>query len=125
MKPISVTIGSLRTSKLMSIGLWVSLITLEIRFWILGRALDHILSLRWYDPHQETKKLVDQEWLQEYRIEIDLYEITTCCLYGSKINLGIIKMSQSIMEGLIDEFKENAAKIVPISLNSSPCNRTN
>ena len=80
-------------------------------------------SQGWYDLHQETEKLMDQEWLQDL-LDTDLYETTTRCLYGSK-NLGIMKMPQSIMEGLIDKFKENASKIVPISLNLSPCNRTN
>ena len=67
----------------------------------------------WYDPHHEIEKVVDQEWLQD-RLEIDLYETVTRCLYGSK-NLGIMKTPQSIMEELIDKLKENVIEIFSIS----------
>ena len=59
---------------------------------------------------------MDQEWLQDC-LETDLYETVTYFLYGSK-NLGITKMPQSIMEGLIDKSKENTTEIFPISSKS-------
>ena len=77
----------------------------------------------WYDPHQEIKKLVDKKWLQDH-LEIDLHETTTCCLYESK-NLGIMKMPQSIKEGLIDRSKENATEILSISSKSSKRTKEN
>ena len=80
-------------------------------------------SQGWYDLHQETEKLMDQEWLQDL-LDTDLYETTTRCLYGSK-NLGIMKTPQSIMEGLIDKSKENTTEIVPISSKSSKRNKEN
>ena len=66
---------------------------------------------------------MDQEWLQD-RLEKDLYEIVTHCLYGSK-NLDIMKTPQSIMEGLIDKSKENATEIFPISSKSSKRTKEN
>ena len=66
---------------------------------------------------------MDQEWLQDH-LETDLYETATRFLYGSK-NLGIMKMPQSIMEGLIDKSRENAMKIFPISSKSSKRTKEN
>ena len=70
----------------------------------------------WYNPHHEIEILVGQEWLQD-SLEIDLYETTTHCLYGSK-NLGIMKTPQSIMEELIDKLKENITEIFLINSKS-------
>ena len=128
-------------------GLWVTWTTRghELRaldfmnssqLWMIWTTLSHVLKVlatmnnsrmwmtwmnlgrehRWYDPHHKIDKLVDQEWLQDH-LETNLYEIATCCLYGSK-NLGIMKKPQSIMEGLINKSKKNATEIFPISSKS-------